>query len=66
MKEFATVIETLPNSLYRVQTDEGRELICYLSGKMKLNQIKCIVGDTVEVVVDPFGGKTTNRIVSRK
>lgn len=59
------VTEALPALLYRVQL-EDREIICYLSGKMKLNKIKVIVGDKVEVILDPYGGKATNRIVRRK
>lgn len=59
------VQETLPNLTYRV-TVEGKEYICYVSGKMKKNKIHVIVGDKVEVVLDPYGGKATNRIVRRK
>lgn len=59
------VIESLPNALYRVQVGD-KEVVCYLAGKMKINNIKVLVGDKVEVVLDPYGGKTTNRIVRRK
>lgn len=59
------VIETMPNSLYKVVFTDGKEKICYLAGKMKINKIKVLMGDSVEVVLDPHGGKTTNRIVRR-
>lgn len=60
------VEECLPNVLYRITLESGTSVIAYLSGKMKFNNIKVVVGDTVEVVLDPYGGKTTNRIVRRK
>lgn len=56
------VTEALPNAFFRVKLQEG-ELLAYLSGKMRLNRIKVIVGDSVEVVIDPYGGK--GRIVRR-
>jgi len=58
------VTETLPNALFRVSLEkEAKEIIAYLSGKMRLNRIKVMIGDTVEVVLDPYGGK--GRIVRR-
>lgn len=59
------VIECLPNLLYKVLLPEGREVVCYLSGKMKLNKIKIYIGDKVDVVLDPYNGKATNRIIYR-
>ena len=58
------VTEALPNALFRVkfQTEE-KEALVYLSGKMRLNRIKVIIGDSVEVVLDPYGGR--GRIVRR-
>lgn len=60
-----TVIECLPAALYRVQFEDGKERLAYLSGKMKLHHIRVLVGDEVDVVLDPYGGKATNRIVKR-
>lgn len=56
------ITEALPNAFFRVKLPEG-ELLAYLSGKMRLNRIKVIIGDSVEVVLDPYGGK--GRIVRR-
>lgn len=56
------ITEALPNAFFRVKLQEG-ELLAYLSGKMRLNRIKVIIGDSVEVVLDPYGGK--GRIVRR-
>lgn len=59
----AEVSEALPNAMFRVVFQDGTESIAYLSGKMKLHRIKVLVGDTVHVVTDPYGGK--GRIVKR-
>lgn len=60
-----TIIEALPNSIYKVDVG-GTHYLCYVAGKMRKNKINVLVGDKVEVVLDPYGGKTTNRIVRRK
>lgn len=58
------VTEALPNALFRVRLkDQEKESLAYLSGKMRLNRIKVIIGDSVEVLLDPYGGK--GRIVRR-
>jgi len=59
------VTEILPNLMYRVAL-EGKEIIAYCSGKMKVNKIKILLGDYVNVELDPYGGKTTNRIIKRQ
>lgn len=56
------ITEALPNAFFCVKLPE-EELIAYLSGKMRLNRIKVIIGDSVEVVLDPYGGK--GRIIRR-
>lgn len=60
----AVVTECLPGSLYKISF-EGKEFICYVSGKMRLHHIKVLVGDTVDAELDPYKGKTSNRIVAR-
>jgi len=58
------VTEALPNTLFRVKTDdEEKEILAYLSGKMRMHRIKVLIGDSVEVVIDPYGGK--GRIIKR-
>lgn len=61
------VVECLPNTMFRVQPEgtAGDEnlMLTYLAGKMKLYRIRVLVGDTVEVLVDPYGGK--GRITKR-
>lgn len=59
------VLDKLPNLLFRVKLEDEKEILAYLSGKMKLNKITVLVGDKVEIILDPAGGKTTNRIIRR-
>mgnify|MGYP003514232585 FL=1 len=63
-KVMAVVTEALPNTMFRVLLPEGNELIAYLAGKMRMHRIKVLVGDKVEVLIDPYGGKgrITHRI----
>lgn len=60
----AQVIEALPNTFFKVSRDDNsEEMLTYLSGKMRLNRIRVLVGDKVLVELDPYGGK--GRIVKR-
>ncbi len=53
-----TVTEALPNILFKIKPEkEGDEFLAYLSGKMRMNKIRVLVGDRVEIEVDPYGGK---------
>lgn len=58
-----TVIEAMPNTLFRVLVGGKKEVISYLSGKMRMHKIRVLVGDTVEILEEPYGGKA--RIVKR-
>ena len=58
-----TITEALPNALFRVSIDLKDPILAYLSGKMRLNRIKVLVGDSVDLVLDPYGGRA--RIVRR-
>lgn len=57
------VIEAMPNTLFKVLVDNKKEVISYLSGKMRMHKIRVLVGDTVEILEEPYGGKA--RIVKR-
>ena len=65
------VTEALPNTLFRVKIEdkEGggedgtKEILAYLAGKMRMHRIKVLIGDTIEVLLDPYGGK--GRIIKR-
>jgi len=58
-----TVEEALPNTLFRVITEDGVEVLAYIAGKMRLHRIKVLVGDTVHLELDSYGGRA--RIVRR-
>jgi translation initiation factor IF-1 len=52
-----TVVESLPDTHFRVQLEDGTLMLSYLSGKMKYNRIRILVGDIVEIELDSYGGK---------
>jgi translation initiation factor IF-1 len=58
-----TVLEALPNTMFRVDLDTGEAVIAYLAGKMRLHKIKVLVGDRVALITDPYGGRA--RITKR-
>ena len=55
------VTEALPSTLFRVKmedkTESEKEILAYLGGKMRMHRIKILIGDSVEMVLDPYGGK---------
>lgn len=57
------ITEALPNTLFRVSTEAGTEVLAYLAGKMRIHRIKVLVGDKVALEDNPYGGKL--RIVKR-
>ncbi len=58
LKSIGVVVESLPNAMFRIQLDGQEDLmIAYLSGKMRRYKIKVLIGDKVEVILDPYGGK---------
>jgi len=59
----AIVTEVLPNSLYRVKLENEKEIIAYLAGKLRMNHIRVMTGDTVSLILSPEGDK--GRIVYR-
>ena len=51
------VMEALPNTMFKVLTEEGTEELCFLAGKMRMYRIRVMVGDKVQFERDPYGGK---------
>jgi len=51
------VEEALPNTLFRVKLDSGEVTLAYLAGKMRLHRIRVLVGDRVQLELDPYGGR---------
>ena len=48
------VTEILPDACYRVQLDNGHQLVAYTAGRMKRNRIKTLAGDRVTIEVSPY------------
>lgn len=62
--EYGVVEESLPNAMFRVRLKNSDEVIlAYLSGRMRKFRIRVLVGDTVGMILDPYGGKA--RITKR-
>ena len=57
-------MEALPSAMFRVLLGDGGEAIGYLSGKMRVNHIKVLVGDKVVVEFSPYDEKK-GRIIKR-
>lgn len=58
------VIEQLPNAMFKVKLDGNREILAHISGKMRMNYIKIIPGDRVNIEISPYD-LTKGRIVYR-
>jgi translation initiation factor IF-1 len=59
-----TVSEVLPNATFRVELENGHEILAYLSGKMRQNYIRVLEGDRVKVELSPYDltrGRVTYR-----
>lgn len=59
-----TVLETLPNTMFRVQLDNGHVVTAHISGRMRKNYIRILTGDKVTVQLTPYD-LTKGRIVFR-
>jgi translation initiation factor IF-1 len=64
IKKEGTVVDTLPDTRFKVRLDNGQEVLAYLSGKMRMNYIRVTIGDKVTVELSPDG--TKGRIIYRK
>lgn len=59
-----TVIEPLPNAMFRVQLEGGHKILAHISGKMRMHFIKILPGDRVKVEISPYD-LTRGRITFR-
>lgn len=59
------VIDVLPNAMFRVEMNPGQVITGYISGKMRQNDIKILLGDTVEVEFSPYD-LNKGRIIRRR
>ena len=49
-----TVVETLPNAMFRVELENGHRVLAHISGKMRMHFIKIMPGDKVTVELSPY------------
>jgi translation initiation factor IF-1 len=49
-----TVVEPLPNAMFRVELDNGHKVLAHISGKMRMHYIKILPGDKVTVELSPY------------
>jgi translation initiation factor IF-1 len=50
----AKVTEALPNAMFRVELENGHKVLAHVSGKMRMNFIRILPGDTVTVEMSPY------------
>ena len=59
-----TIVETLPNTMFRVELDNGHVVTAHISGKMRKNYIRILTGDRVTIEMTPYD-LTKGRIIYR-
>ena len=59
-----TILESLPNAMFRVELDNGHKVLAHISGRMRMNYIRILPGDKVQVELTPYD-LTRGRITYR-
>ena len=54
IEQEGVVTEALANAMFRVDLDNGLNILCHISGKMRMNYIKILPGDRVKVEMSPY------------
>lgn len=54
IEQDGTIAEALSNAMFRVELENGHEIIAHISGKMRMNYIKILPGDKVKVEISPY------------
>ncbi len=54
IKQDGVILEALSNAMFRVQLENGHEIIAHISGKMRMNYIKILPGDKISVEMSPY------------
>ena len=65
IEQEGVITEALPSAMFRVKLDTNQEILCHISGKIRLNYIKIIPGDRVLVEMTPYDltkGRITRRL----
>lgn len=65
IKKEGMVIEKFPNATFKVRLNDGKEILAYISGKMRIHKIKILPGDRVTVELSPYD-ETRGRIIYRE
>lgn len=60
-----TVVETLPNAMFKVELNNGHRVLAHISGKMRMHFIKILPGDRVSMELSPYD-LTRGRIIYRE
>lgn len=60
-----TVLEPLPNAMFRVELENGHKVLAHISGKMRMHYIKILPGDKVRVELSPYD-LSRGRIIYRE
>jgi translation initiation factor IF-1 len=64
IEQDGTILEALSNAMFRVQLENGHEVLSHISGKMRMNYIRILPGDKVRLEMSPYD-LTKGRIVFR-
>ncbi len=64
IEQDGTIVEALSNAMFRVELENGHQVISHISGKMRMNYIKILPGDRVKLEMSPYD-LTKGRIVYR-
>lgn len=64
IEQDGTIIEALSNAMFRVELENGHQVIAHISGKMRMNYIKILPGDRVKLEMSPYD-LTKGRITYR-
>lgn len=59
------VVDVMPNATFKVKVETGHTILAHISGKMRQNQIRILMGDKVELEMSPYD-LTRGRIIRRK
>jgi translation initiation factor IF-1 len=65
IKVVATVKEALPNAMFRVELENGHEILAHVSGKMRMHYIRILPGDKVTIEMSPYD-LSKGRIIYRQ
>ena len=64
IEQDGTIVESLSNAMFKVELENGHQLIAHISGKMRMNYIKILPGDKVKLELSPYD-LSKGRIVYR-